>query len=575
MKTFREFILICEKLNKTHDENSQSKIWNYFISNPDQQEIRDLLLRKDYKSAERLIKQEVERAKQDKNHPLNFQNAGDDEFSISTGRESSDEEPYNNFLDDSISGLLALSKEKKLRKSIERGLPSRGSGRSQAELSGRFSRSGGTDKTSKGDIEIFDPDNERFRVGISMKKGKGAQLASAESGELSGMVSSAAREYIKKFHSNLSREEKKNLEDDIMSRIGIVAQNQIDMRTADRDTQNQLKNTSQEILDSLNKDYPQLTRAINQVATSGRGKFKSQQGTADVVLTGKEGDMEASVIPAAWQKSSNLRAALPKGRSKTTGISRPGNTKIDYKPEKESKSNQAQPQQGPITLSQFERRAKLAAAQDNEDIQRRRDELRAAAAAQTQSQKALSKADRELEDANDELEASSVPIDPDTKKPVPRQFRKNIEGHMAADPTSRTSKLNSQRRRAAELRVTNAQSNRDNVAATHDANVNAVQQAQQQQAPQETQPAPQQPQQAPQQVQQPQPTQQAPAEQPPAPQPTQQQPTQQQPQQPAPQEPQQAAQQSPEDDKKRRRKEALLKRMDTVGKQYGHPEYPQ
>jgi hypothetical protein len=562
MKTFREFILICEKLNKTHDENSQSKIWNYFISNPDQQEIRDLLLRKDYKSAERLIKQEVERAKQDKNHPLNFQNAGDDEFSISTGRESSDEKPYNNFLDDSISGLLALSKEKKLRKSIERGLPSRGSGKSQAELSRRFSRSGGTDKTSKGDIEIFDPDNERFRVGISMKKGKGAQLASAESGELRGMVSSAAREYIKKFHNNLSREEKKKLEDDIMSRIGIVAQNQIDMRTADRDTQNELKNTSQEILDSLNKDYPQLTRAINQVATSGRGKFKSQQGTADVVLTGKEGDMEASVIPAAWQKSSNLRAALPKGRSKTTGISRPGNTKIDYKPEKESKSNQAQPQQGPITLSQFERRAKLAAAQDNEDIQRRREELRAAAAAQAQSEKALSKADRELEDANDELEASSVPIDPDTKKPVLRQFRKNIEGHMAADPTSRTSKLNSQRRRAAEVKVTNAQSNRDNVAATHDANVNAVQQAQQQQEPQETQPAPQ-------QVQQPQATQQAPVapvEQPPAPQPTQQQPQQPKPQE-TPQEPQQVAQQSPQDETERRRD--TRRRMDAAGASLG------
>ena len=140
----------------------------------------------------------------------------------------------------------------------------------------------------------------------------------------------------------------------------------------------------------------------------------------------------------------------------------------------------------------------IAAAAKEKEAQKQRQTTFAMFSRQAElSQKALSKADRELEDANDELEASSVPIDPDTKKPVLRQFRKNIEGHMAADPTSRTSKLNSQRRRAAEVKVTNAQSNRDNVAATHDANVNAVQQAQQQQEPQETQPAPQQPQQAP------------------------------------------------------------------------------
>ena len=125
MKTFREFILICEALNKTHDENSQSKIWNYFIGNPERQEIRDLLLKKDYESAKKLIQQEVEKAKKTREHPLNFQNAGEDEFSQKTGRQPEDEQPYNKFLDDSISGLLALSKEKKIRKSIEKGLPSR------------------------------------------------------------------------------------------------------------------------------------------------------------------------------------------------------------------------------------------------------------------------------------------------------------------------------------------------------------------------------------------------------------------------------------------------------------------
>jgi hypothetical protein len=400
MKTFQEFILICEALNKTHDENSQSKIWNYFIGNPEQQEIRDLLLKKDYESAKILIRQEVEKAKQNREHPLNFQNAGEDEFSQKSGRQPGDERPYNKFLDDSISGLLALSKEKKIRKSIEKGLPTRVAGKSQAELSKRFNRDGGTDKTSKGDIEIYDPDNDKFKVGVSMKKGKGAQLASAESGELKGMVSSAARQYVKKFHSNKSREEKEKIEREIMGRIERVSQNQIDMRTADRDTQKNLKISSQEVLDNLNNDYPQLTRIINQVATSGKGKFKSQQGVADVVLTGKEGDVESSAISSERQKSSNLRAALPKGKNKSTGVSRPGNTKIDYKPEKESKSNQAQAQQGPKTLKQFERQARIAELKAKKEAQAQQ-ELETQQAAQ-----ALKYAEKERADAQKAIETN-------------------------------------------------------------------------------------------------------------------------------------------------------------------------
>ena len=446
MKTFQEFILICEALNKTHDENSQSKIWNYFIGNPEQQEIRDLLLKKDYESAKILIRQEVEKAKQNREHPLNFQNAGEDEFSQKSGRQPGDERPYNKFLDDSISGLLALSKEKKIRKSIEKGLPTRVAGKSQAELSKRFNRDGGTDKTSKGDIEIYDPDNDKFKVGVSMKKGKGAQLASAESGELKGMVSSAARQYVKKFHSNKSREEKEKIEREIMGRIEKVSQNQIDMRTADRDTQKNLKISSQEVLDNLNNDYPQLTRIINQVATSGKGKFKSQQGVADVVLTGKEGDVEASAISSERQKSSNLRAALPKGKNKSTGVSRPGNTKIDYKPEKESKSNQAQAQQGPKTLKQFERQARIV-------------ELKAKKEAQAQQAAAESEAQADLTQAEKTKERAERIIGPGGK----RVLRQHVGSFLANNPDK------AQQR---SLKISAAQQNID--AST--ANINSIQQ---------------------------------------------------------------------------------------------------
>ena len=332
MKSFKEFILICEKLNKTHDEDSQSKLWNYFIANSENKKIRDLILSNDFEEAEKEIKKEVQKAKTDPEHPLNFKNAGDEEFSKKEGRQDGDEETYNDFLDDSISGVLALSKQKKLRSAIEKGLPSRVTGSGQEELSKRFKTAGGTDKTPKGDLEVYDPDNPKYRVGVSMKKGAGAQLASAEGGELKGMYKIAARDYVRRFHSDKSKEERRKIEKEIMSdaeRLSAIGRLQKTAGEApDTDKQKQsLKNVSQGISDKLIDKYPQFERLLSQVATSGKGKFRGDSGTAGVVLTGKNKNKEASAKPAEQQPSAKPRLALPKGSG------RPGNLKIDYRPQ--------------------------------------------------------------------------------------------------------------------------------------------------------------------------------------------------------------------------------------------------
>lgn len=361
MKTFKEFTLICEKLNKTHDENSQSKLWNYFIANSDNKKIRDLILSNDFEKAEKEIKKEVEKAKTDPNHPLNFNNAGKEEFSKKEGKQPGDEKPYNDFLDDSISGVLALGKQKKLRSAIEKGLPSRVTGSGRAELSKKFKSAGGTDKTPKGDLEVYDPNNPKYRVGISMKKGAGAQLASAEGGELKGMYKIAARDYVRRFHSNKSKEERRAIEKEIMSdaeRLSAIGRLQKTAGgAADAEKQKQsLKNVSQNISDKLINKYPQFERLLSQVATSGKGKFKGDSGTAGVVLTGKNKGKEASAKPAVQQKSSRPRLALPKGSN------RPGNLKIDYRPEepvsRQSSFSQQQPTQQ--SLQRQDRMSQLA-----------------------------------------------------------------------------------------------------------------------------------------------------------------------------------------------------------------------
>jgi hypothetical protein len=339
MKSFEDFIVICEKLNKTHDENSQSKLWNYFIANSDNKKVKDLIINKDYRGAEEEIKKEVKRAKTDKSHPLNFNNAGDEEFSKGEGKKSEDEEPYNNFLDDSISGLLALSKQKKLKGAIEKGFPSRVTGSGKAELSKKFKDAGGVDKTPKGDLEIYNPENPKDRRGISMKKGAGAQLASAEGGELKGMFKVATKEYVKKFHNNKSKEERKSIEKEIMndadrlSAIGRLQKTSGEASDVNKQKQS-LKDVSQGISDRLLDKYPQFQRLLSQVATSGKGKFAGDEGTAGIVLTGKSKKKEASAKPSEQQGSAKPRLALPKGSG------RPGNLKIDYRPGEE-KSRQS------------------------------------------------------------------------------------------------------------------------------------------------------------------------------------------------------------------------------------------
>ena len=351
MKSFVDFRFICEKLNKTHDEDSQSKLWNYFIANSENTKVRDLILDGEIEKAEKEIKKEVEKAKGDSNHPLNFKNAGDEEFAKATGRQSSDEEPYNKFLDDSVSGLMALAGQKKLKSAVEKGLPTRVTGSGTAELSKKFKSAGGVDRTPKGDLEVYDPDNSKYRVGISMKKGAGAQLASAEGGEIRGMYKVAAKEYVKKFHGDKTKEERQKIEKEIMndaerlSAIGRLQKSSGEAQDVNKQKQS-LKNVSQGISDRLLDKYPQFERLLSQVATTGKGKFKGDQGTAGIVLTGKNKSKEATAKSAEQQKSAKPRLALPKGAN------RPGNLKIDYRPGDE-KSRQS-------TFSDFSKQASTA-----------------------------------------------------------------------------------------------------------------------------------------------------------------------------------------------------------------------
>ena len=356
MKSFEDFRFICEKLNKTFDEDAHAKVWNYFISNPEYTEVRDALKNKDKNKALELMRAELEKARGDSNHPLNFAKADDSEFAMTgegknkrANREDSDEETFNAEIERAIGGVSSLATQKKFKDAVEKGFPARKTGASKAELSKTWSSAGGTNTTPKADLEVYDPDNERNRRGISLKKEGGSQIASAEGGELKGTYKAAAKALVKRMTDFKSKEERKEIEKEIMNAATKVADINDRARTADNDEKEKLKNSGQEILDKLHDKYPNLTRQVTQVSTTGDEKFrgKNAPGSAGTIVTGDKAK------PAQEQPSARPRNAKPKGKG------RPGNVKIDNK-EGPTKSNQAQPQQGPKTLKQFDRETRTA-----------------------------------------------------------------------------------------------------------------------------------------------------------------------------------------------------------------------
>ena len=565
MKSFVRFLEECYILlearggkPKYSDEHANINFYNHLVSSP---EVRELIRNKDYEAVNQIIAQELEKAQTDENHPLHFNNTPDEGFS---GKVKTPEhlDAYYAELSRAAPGFLSLIQSNKGRNFASKGWVGRVSG-GEHEAS-KKSWTGNVKGQGRFDYVFSDPDDPRKHHRVSGKDYRGSQAGSAQSDQAAATLARGievmAQRRIKELLGFKPPKERGETESEYKERLLQIkrdarkeksdilstSKKEIDdirdlMASTKGMTPEQQKDVYMQVqtkMDELERVLPGVKRAAGQEMVSGTGQFSKGKTAQSLWTTGGEG----SSFRDPRQQSVGIRARAGKGGGREMAIA--GDIAAAAKEKEAQKQRQT-------TFAMFSRQAEL-------------------------SQKALSKADRELEDANDELQASSVPIDPDTKKPVLRQFRKNIEGHMAADPTSRTSKLNSQRRRAAEVKVTNAQSNRDNVAATHDANVNAVQQAQQQQASQETQPAPQQPQQAPQQVQQPQPTQQAPVEQPLAPQPTQHQPQpQQEPQepqqQPTTQEPQQTTQKKPESEKKKKEKSAA-ERMYAAGTRLGYTD---
>lgn len=379
MKTFRSFIT-----EKYSEEHAHRKLWNHFISHGKHgKEVRQAILDKEYDKALEIMTTEIQYSKTDPKHPLHFDKAKRG-FSVKAGKKDSDLDGYHKELDDAIRGVHSLASQKKFRGAVEKRHSARVTGGSDpnAKLSRTFKSAGGKNATPKADLEIFNAQNPKERRGVSMKKGGGAQLASAESGELLGTYNAASKAYVKRFHGDKSKEERKKIQQDIMNRASRLADINANMKTAGKDEKQALKVSGQDVIDGLHDNHPNLTRQVSQVSTTGDAKFggRNAPGTAGTVLTGTTKKSDATAKPAEQQVSAKPRQALPKGEE------RPGNVKVDYKPAPQ------QQQAAPVQQEPTDRQKKVMALRQQYAQQMMANQQQAAAQKQAQMQAAQQQA---------------------------------------------------------------------------------------------------------------------------------------------------------------------------------------
>lgn len=595
MKTFREFISECyfllSEAPKPPDYNYEEafvRLYNYLTGSEDKKnqigkQMRSLIQRSAGDSAEAadatndivsIISREVAKAERDPKHPLHFNNIPDIGFNRG-GKTSEHQSAYYEKLNGQKYTFLNLIGSKSGRSMGAKGLIAVRAGSEKTPLSPRGAEVyGKSSDTSKADVLFKDNSGEVLHTS-SLKDVGGSVFASSGPEEtkgnlLMGMYASldarlekneinqneynelvekgtqlASELALKMTTKGLSKEEEKGIIDPEIDSRGLF-------RT----------------MGDFEDSFPGVSEYVAKEQITGKGKYG--QGVDSVLKTNKGGELI---------EFPEFLSTFVKQRFRTSKHGEKGNVtqsadalKVDKDVERPGPDREAYSR---LTQSRFERnlKTKIAGfepeiqdaivkldknsdnfARDFADYEAQDTSLKRlksfdqfqqdAQSSVVQAQQAQQSAQKKLDNAIAKSKESEIPIDPDTGEPIPARFRATAIQNMAADPTSRTAKINNARREKSQSIITKAQSEYDNAAASYQETQSTLDAIQQNKQPQQqTPPSEQQPQQSAAPTTPSEPTQPQQQTQPPQQTPAQEQQPQQQPE---PSGPKTAAQQAAE-----------------------------
>jgi len=263
---------------------------------------------------------------------------------------------------------------------------------------------------------------------------------------------------------------------------------------------------------------------------TGKDRYSTQSGTADVMVQVPDPKLSTERKPQGTQITTTANRGAEKVFEPYVTKSKASKSKASSRPLPSRQGTGAAPETSMSDLKlPLKGVTKKYISRDLTQAQRQaqaQQELEAQAQyTQTAAEleKEVDKQNKKVSKVEQEVSQASVPINPETGEAILRQYRKNVEAHMASDPTSPTATVNNQRRQSANDKLNVAISNRDTAVSNQQAHLSTpptpVQTQPTQPAPEQqpvqtqpTKPAPVQTQQAPEQ--QPVQTQPAPEQQP-------------------------------------------------------------
>jgi hypothetical protein len=309
------------KIGAYNDEHAHVRIWNHMTS---------LGIAHDKEA----MKREFDKAKTNKKHPLNFDNAKDNEGFVGGKKTEAHRESYHNGHHIAIHTIHAIANHPEFKTAIKEGHVASVTGGNRDELSPIWKHYGATKgATSKTDIAIsYRGSATGEGIRLSMKKGGGSQLMSAGSEENNAVHHVSADEMLRDHpnYAHLPEEHKAKIHADIMTRVQRAGKHANAMRDADGSDLNGLKLKMQKEMNDVHKKYPELAHYVRKEATTGRGKFgKDSPSSANYIVKSSTKTNAPSVknVEDMEFKGPGVRAALPKGMSGNRR--RSGNFKLD------------------------------------------------------------------------------------------------------------------------------------------------------------------------------------------------------------------------------------------------------
>jgi len=459
-----------------------------------------------------LIAKEIQRAQTDPTSPLYFDNLDPKDLGYTGGervkkgsnageikdKEAHREAYYNKLLNQQYSLLNFVQSESGKIQAGNGNIAER-EGATKISLTPKAREITGKDQdTSKVDVSFVDNRGRKF--GMSLKDAQGAVVNSSGAEEtkayiLLGMNSLLDQQEQSGEITPEQRAEKESMGKELADQLALYMSS---TRGMSKEQQKDALPQMQEYLNSIESVIPGTIQAMSSEAITGKGKYGDASTVDALFSTGRGGEV---IEDPSWLAQYVFqRGRLGKGQTKPKEgprVQRPTTITGDIKnyqdaedkpkdseylkkwreewgvPAWEKKIASFEPEiQDEIKRLQSTGEFSLKDLSDFEtaDIRSKQvreleqQETQAQATAQSTSQQ-VAKAEQEAAaaaeieaQASKESQAASIPVDANGE-PVLNQYRKNINGHFAADPTTPLAKINAERRQAANNNLASAQNN--------------------------------------------------------------------------------------------------------------------